>query len=80
MEKVVKVTAIVQNLTNHEKLKSNNQRITVPLRVSYAQEIIANGLGNAFSKNIILNHDNQNGKLYLTKIHLQSNFLCLRHT
>ena len=43
MESVVKVTAIVQNLTNHEKLKSNNQRITVPLRVSYAQEIIANG-------------------------------------
>ena len=64
MEKVVKVTAIVQNLTNHEKLKSNNQRITVPRRVSYAREIIANGLGNTFSKNIILNHDNQNGKLY----------------
>ena len=50
-------------LTNHEKLNSRNQRITVPTRVYLAKEILADGLGNSFSKNVIQNHFNQNGKI-----------------
>jgi hypothetical protein len=39
----------------HEKVQTKSKRITVPLRVSKGQEIMANGLGNTFSKEIIDN-------------------------
>ena len=61
MDELVKITVEIHNLADHEKLRSINKRITVPSRVHYAQEILADGLGNSFSKNIIQNNINEYG-------------------
>lgn len=48
------VSVDLLNSNSHQKL-DKNARITMPYREKYAQEIIADGLGNIFSKNIIHN-------------------------
>ena len=58
MDQVVTVKVEIHNFMNHEKLRSKNQRITVPSRIHYAQEIIADGLGNCFTNKIIQNNTN----------------------
>ena len=62
---LVKISLQIYNFTDHEKAKSKNYRITVPSRVQMAQEIVAEGLGNTLSKNIIDNSEKTLGFYYI---------------
>jgi hypothetical protein len=55
MDDLIKVYLQIHNFTKHEQTKTNNPRITVPFRVQKATEILADGIGNTLSKNIIQN-------------------------
>ena len=66
LEDVIKIQVEIHNIRNQEKLRSKNQRITVPNRIRYAQEILAEGLSNSFSNNLIHNQLNDNESIAIT--------------
>ncbi len=58
----------MQHFLIHEKVQTKSKRITVPFRVSKGQEIIANGLGNTFSKEIIDNSISNSAGIFLSNL------------